>query len=624
MSVVYTRQVADASGSDGLIPPPARLSSSRVPLPATRSRGFPRWVCTVAAAGLMIAPVITTTATSGVEDGNPADGTVRVTAVVTDKRGQLVRNLRPSEFELLEDGRPQTLDAAEFISKPAAGPRTIAFLLDEFHTAAADSATIRDRVLQFVDNRLRPGDSALVVKPLDPLTAIKPTDDRDSIRRAISTFEGRKGDYTPRTVFERNYMAQAPEAVRSARAQIVTSALRTIGTVLTQDGRGQVAIVLVSDGFERGRSGRDLPANLQSVVRVINRADAAVYAFTPSPPVAETDGTENAGDSGVQALRRLAKDTGGDLFAGPTAFEAGFARVASDLDSHYVLTYRATHGNDGRFHALEVAVKRPDATVRARSGYVAPMSEAMRATLTPAASMAPLRVLRRSSMIQSWAGITPTAEGADLMLTWVPVSLATSLRTKAASVVITASAADGTVLFDGAVAPVGEARGASEPDHASFSAPVGPVRVDMKILDAKGVVLDTDARDVAVQKPRAGAAALYAPGVLRARSAREFRDLASDLSAAPTPLREFRRTERLIVRVPGTDATGAAAEVTATLLNRVRQPMRTIDPMPERWGTITQFDLPLAGLAPGEYTLRVSVAGPTGPISEHLTFKVLG
>jgi VWFA-related protein len=274
----------------------------------------------MAAAGLTIAPI---SARPGVADGNPPDGTVRVTAVVTDKRGQLVRNLKPSEFELLEDGRPQTLEAAEFISKPAGGPRTIAFLLDEFHTAAADSATIRDRILQFVDNRLRPGDSALVVKPLDPLTTIKPTDDRGAIRRAISSFEGRKGDYTPRTAFERNYMAQAPEAVRSARAQIVTSALRTIGTVLTQDGRGQVAIVLVSDGFERARSGRDLPANLQSVVRVINRADAAVYAFTPSPPAAETDGTENAGDGGVQALRRLARDTGGDLFAGPAAFEAG-------------------------------------------------------------------------------------------------------------------------------------------------------------------------------------------------------------------------------------------------------------------------------------------------------------
>ena len=578
----------------------------------------------MAVAGLTIAPISARPGAPGADEHNTPDGTVRVTAVVTDKRGQLLRNLKPSEFEVLEDGRPQTVEAAEYVSRAAGGPRTIAFLLDEFHTAAADSASIRDRILHFVDTRLRPGDSALVVKPLDPLTAIKPTDDRDAIRRAITSFEGRKGDYTPRTTFERNYMAQAPEAVRWARAQIVTSALRTIGNVLTQDGGGQVAIVLVSDGFERGRSSRDVPSNLQSVVRVINRADAAVYAFTPSPPVAETDGTEDAGDGGVQALRRLAKDTGGDLFAGPAAFEAGFARLASDLDAHYVLTYRASHGNDGRFHAVEVAVKRPDATVRARAGYVAPMSETMRAALTPAASTAPLRVLRRSALIQSWAGITPSEAGADLMLTWVPVSVATSLRTRAASVVLTASAADGTVLFDGAIAPVGEGRGASLPDYASFTAPVGPVRVDMKILDAKGVVLDTDARDVAVQKPRAGAVTLYAPGVLRARSAREFRDIVSDPAAAPTPLREFRRTERLIVRVAGLDAAGAAAEITATLLNRLRQPMRTIEPMAERWGTITQFDLPLAGLAPGEYTLRISVNGPSGSIAEHVTFKVLG
>jgi VWFA-related protein len=566
--------------------------------------------------------LVTTPASArrGPDDGSK-DGTVRVTAIVTDRRGQLVRNLKPTDFELLEDGKPQTIEGAEYISRPATAPRTIAILLDEFHTAPADSATVRDSVQRFVDSRLRPGDTAVIVKPLDPLSDIKPTEDRDAIRRVISSFEGRKGDYTPRTAFERNYLAQAPEAVQWARAQIVTSALRAIGNVLTQDGRGQAAIVLISDGFERGRAARDLPANLQSVVRVINRADAAVYAFIPSPPPAETDGTDNAGDGGVQALRRLAKDTGGDLFTGPTAFDAGFARVASDLDTHYVLTYRATHGNDGRFHVLQVGVKRPETLVRARGGYVAPMSETMRASLTPA-STAPLRVLRRSALIQSWSGMTPTEKGADVMLTWSPFSVATSLRTRAVAVVITASDAAGNVLFDGAVGPAGESRGGASPDHASFSAPVGPVRVDMKILDLKGVVLDTDARDVAVPKPPAGAPAIYAPGLLPARSAREFRALAEDQTAAPTPLREFRRTDRLIVRVPAIDAAGEPAALTATLLNRLRQPMREIEPLPERWGTVTQFDLPLANLAPGEYTVRLSVAGPAGSVAEHVTFKV--
>jgi VWFA-related protein len=577
-------------------------------------------VCAIALGAAAAAPIA---ARPGPADRNTADTTVRVTAVVTDRRGQLVRNLKPADFELLEDGRPQTLEAADYVARAPAGPRTIAFLLDEFHTSAADSAAVRDNLLHFVDTRLRPGDSAVLVKPLDPLMAIKPTDDREAIRRTIASFEGRKGDYAPRTPFERNYMAQAPEAVRWARAQIVTSALRAIGNVLTQDGRGQVAIVLVSDGFERGRTSRDVPANLQSVVRVINRADAAVYAFTPSTPVAEADGTAEAGDTGVQALRRLAKDTGGDLFAGPAAFEAGFARMASDLDAHYVLSYRASHGNDGRFHALEVGVKRPNAVVRTRSGYVAPLSETLRAELTPPSTV-PVRVMRRSSMIQSWTGITPSDNGADVMLTWSPVSVVTSARSHAASVVITASAADGTVLFDAAVAPVGEARGESLPDHASFAAPLGPVRVDMKILDAKGVVLDTDARDVAVARPRPGAATIYSPGVLRARSAREFREFSTDPAAPATPLREFRRTERLIVRVPAVDAAGVPAPVTATLLNRWRQPMRAVEPMPERWGSVTQFDLPLASLAPGEYTLRVSVVGPAGNSAEYVTFKVQG
>jgi VWFA-related protein len=609
--------VAEVRSSDGLIPPPARISSSRLS-PHGLQAGVRRLVCAAVAAALVATPLA---ATPRPENPSKPDGIVRIKAIVTDRRGQVLRNLKPVDFELIDDGQPQTVDAADYLSPAGAGPRTIAFLLDEFHTAPSDTEPVRESLLRFVDSRLRPGDSVIVVKPLDPLWGIKATTDREQLRQVIATFEGRKGDYTPRTVFERNYMAQAPEAVRSARAQIVTSALRAIGNLLAQDGAGQEAIVLVGDGFERSRGSRDVPANLLSAVRVINRADAAVYAFTPSvapPPVEAAEP-----DPAVAALRRLVKDTGGEVFAGTAAFDAGFARMASDLDAHYVLTYRATHGSDGRFHALQVGVKRPDAQVRARAGYVAAMSATMRAALIPPPSV-PLRVLRRSSLIQSWSGLTPADAGADVMLTWSPTMLATSTRSRAASVVITASAPDGTVLFDAAVAPVGEASNSSLPDHASFTAPVGAVRVDMKILDAKGVVLDTDARDVAVPKPRAGVPTLYTPGVLRIRSAREFRAMTADPAAAPTPIREFRRTEQLIIRVAALDAAGAPTPVTAMLLNRWRQPMREIDAMPDRLGAATQFDLPLANLAPGEYTVRLSVAGPGGGVAEHVTFRVLG
>jgi hypothetical protein len=186
--------------------------------------------------------------------------------------------------------------------------------------------------------------------------------------------------------------------------------------------------------------------------------------------------------------------------------------------------------------------------------------------------------------------------------------------------VITAATPDGTVLFDGPVGPTGDPVSAGVPNQASFEAPIGPVRIDMKILDAKGVVLDTDNRDLSVPRPQAAGPTIYSPAVLRARSAREFRQLAADPNAAPVPTRDFRRTDRLLIRVPAITASGTPAAVSATLLNRWRQPMRAIDPMDEQSAPSTQFDLPLAGLAPGEYTLRLTV----GAVSEHVTFRVQG
>lgn len=552
------------------------------------------------------------------------NGIITITAVVTDRNGQLRAGLRPTDFELLVDGKPQAIDTAELTNARGAMPRAIAFLLDEFHTAAADSATVRAGLLRFVDTGLRPSDLAVVVKPLDPLTGITTTTDRDAIRLAIGSFEGRKDDFAPRTSFERNYMAQAPAAVQSARAQIVTSALRAIGLTLSQKRDVQPAIVFVSDGFARLRTGRDLPANLLTAVRIANRADAPVYAFAPSL-TAPAPGVDPQQDPAFVALRTLATDTGGDLFAGATSLDSGLTRMARDLDAHYVLTYRSPHGNDGRFHAIQLGVKRPDLQVRAKTGYVAPTSEAMRAALAPAPPSTPLRVLRRSALIQSWSGTALNDSGGmNVTLTWQPSILVAPQISRASTVVLTASAADGTVLFDGPLGPAGEIPSKDVPNVATFPAPAGLVRIDMKILDAKGVVLDTDTRDVTAGTPRPGAAMIYTPAVLCARSAREFRQMAADPNPAPTPSRDFRRTDRLLFRVPARDTSGAPAAVAAVLMNRWRQPMRDIAAMDAGPGDVTQFDLPLAGLAPGEYTLRLTLAAPAGPVAEYVTFRVRG
>lgn len=582
--------------------------------------------CVLACTWLASARAAARGTAGGSEVSPDSEPLIRVTAVVTDRRGQLLAGLKATDFDLMVDGKPQPVDSVE-LSRAAAAPRVFALLLDEFHTAPDDSAVVRDSLLRFVDQSIRPDDLAFVVKPLDSLTSIAPAMNREALRGAIASFAGRKGDYTPRTAFEKHYMAQAPTAVAHARGQIVTSALRAIAVTLSQTSHGRPAIVLVSDGFERMRASRDLPANLQSAVRIANRADAPVYAFAPAPEAA-VEGDAQAVEPRITALRSLTAQTGGDLVIGATGIDQGLARMLRDLDSHYVLTYKAAHGSDGRFHALQLGIKRPGLQVRARAGYVAPLSADLRAALTPGPP-APPRVLRRSPLIQSWFGMLPIESGrAALTLTWEPTPPRPGAppRAAAATILVTASIADGTILFDGAVAPAVEQGSPEVPNRATFDAPAGAVRVDVKVLDARGVVLDTDARDVTVPRLRGDTPTVFTPAVIRTRSAREFREAARAASAAaPIATRDFRRTDRLLIRVPAIDPAGAPATVTATLLNRWRHPMRDLPSLAaDSPAGVTQFDLSLAPLAPGEYTVRFTVIHGGRPFSEHVTFRVQG
>src|SRR5262249_7863141 len=159
---------------------------------------------------------------------------------------------KPSDFELIDNAAPQAIDALQFVKvdarQPAAGAlgavrsefdeqegasqtgtRLFAILLDEFHVSpGASSERVRQTLARFVDRDLGPRDLVAVLKPLDSLLTIRVTRDRDALRHAIETFDGRKGDYTPRTAFERNYIAGAPARIEQIRAQVVTSALNAL------------------------------------------------------------------------------------------------------------------------------------------------------------------------------------------------------------------------------------------------------------------------------------------------------------------------------------------------------------------------------------------------------------
>jgi VWFA-related protein len=544
---------------------------------------------------------------------------VRISTLVTDRQGKPVSGLTTKDFELREDGVVQKLLSVD-ARTPA--PRRLAIVLDEFHVQSDNSALVRDAVTTFVDAQVRADDTLIVLKPLDPLTSIDLNPDRARSRASIAGFEGRKGNFEPRNALEEQTMGRAPALVEAGRAQVVLSALRALASQMGAKP-GRSAIFVVSEGFmpqRRSFVSRGLP-DAGIVERFANRYDVPIYAFDPRAAF------DAANDSAV-ILGKLVAETGGTLTRGAD-LAANLTRASHEIDSGYVLTYEPAHGEDGRYHPVAVSVVRREADARSRGGYVSPPSAEMRRATREAIGSGPIlptRFLRRSPMIDVWSGVTRMSSSQGrVVVTWEPGrSLTGPARSAAARVQLSATTKDGTVLYEGLLAPVrvGEPADLANADRAEFDAPAGRVQLDMAILGIRGEKLDVDARDVEVPAPK-GTAPLLLPAILIAtQSAREFREVSSNADAAPDPSRQFRRTERLVIRVPAYSA-GAPVPVTARLLNRLAQPMRTIDVLPGDGG-VTQFDLPLAPLAPGDYFLLFSVPGPSGTVDQRVGFRITG
>jgi hypothetical protein len=179
---------------------------------------------------------------------------------------------------------------------------------------------------------------------------------------------------------------------------------------------------------------------------------------------------------------------------------------------------------------------------------------------------------------------------------------------------------EGMISVDGP-APAAAA-GMRKPQVVTFEVPPGRVQMKVTVEDASSMTIDSDARELTVPDLAAPDVGLSTPAVFRARTGPEAQALAKDTNAVPTIAREFRRTERLVIRSnaygPGTDV----PTVTARLLNRAGDAMQDLPvPIPPASGLV-QIDLPLASLAPGEYLIEVKAKGSAGEAKQLVAFRV--
>ena len=84
-------------------------------------------------------------------------------------------------------------------------------------------------------------------------------------------------------------------------------------------------------------------------------------------------------------MRTLASETGGrPIFSNDVS--AALGQVIRDSRAYYLIAYESSHPDDGKFHKVTVRVKRPRATVFARTGYWAFKRGENAVASTPAAA----------------------------------------------------------------------------------------------------------------------------------------------------------------------------------------------------------------------------------------------
>jgi len=309
--------------------------------------------------------------------------------------------------------------------------RLYVLLMDDMHVEASNSARTRQAARAFVESQLGEGDLAAVLCTSGRADASQDfTSNRLLLLAAIERFMGRAlpsatlsriEDYTnplrsgrstasrgggpPKdsAADERAYnargtlgtirrLSESLAAIRGRRKAVVLfsegldAAIGNITAGATQtDGAGlNVSNLLPGAAGETQRDARD-------AISAAIRANVSIYGISPrgldlaggradvgvpvsADPELRLDVSSMETDSGRlnDSLQVLSSETGGFAAINTNDFARAFDRIREDNSRYYLLGYYpADNARNGKYHTLDVRVRKPGVSVRARAGYLA-------------------------------------------------------------------------------------------------------------------------------------------------------------------------------------------------------------------------------------------------------------
>jgi VWFA-related protein len=312
---------------------------------------------------------------------------VRVDVTVLDRGGKPVIDLVAEDFAVFEDGVAQPIRTFQLVEfDESYGPdddltltigprdnrdselarddvRLIVVFWDEYHIHPHHEAPrLKDELATFLRTMLHPTDFVAIMDPWTPMSHLYFSRDRYRLATEVRDLKGRLGDLVPRNAAEENHFRPGMN-VPFVREQVALTALKSAIAHLGTLREGRKTLLYVSREFGLGR---DTSRWAMDLIQAANDANVALYSINPI-------GLQvNRSNFRAGLLASIAHATGGESFVSNSPALA-LQRAVSQGSASYLLGYAPTPMRyDGKFHEIDVKVKRGGVQVRARNGYFAP------------------------------------------------------------------------------------------------------------------------------------------------------------------------------------------------------------------------------------------------------------
>jgi Ca-activated chloride channel family protein len=264
------------------------------------------------------------------------------TVTVVNRAGDNVEGLKADDFEVREDGVPQSVTYFTTGAGESAVPLHIGLLFDTSQSMDRDLAFSRNAAIKFLKT---------FSKAVD-FTLVEFSDDVRAARFAQAEF--------PRLV----------ERIRSGKAKGRTSLYDAVSVYLSSafDQTGRKVLVIFTDGDDTSSSRR-----WDETLRLLRASDVTIYPM---------GFLSNRGSGRLllqSKLMEIARLTGGRAVFPSSMKELDpmYAAIAAEIHGQYVLGYVPTNvARDGKWRKVEIKLKNPPAErtqVRTREGYFAPV-----------------------------------------------------------------------------------------------------------------------------------------------------------------------------------------------------------------------------------------------------------